>query len=75
MANDRLYLRCECGEVFLLAKWWGWPFRVFYPDPKPLEDWLGEHQSCARPDQKKPSQMGVPWTIVGEHDLLVEPEK
>jgi hypothetical protein len=51
MANDRLYLKCRCGETFMLAKFWGgadwavphWDIEVQF------EEWLNRHaKECMR---------------------------
>jgi hypothetical protein len=46
MANDRMYLRCpKCGEVFLLAKFWGgaqWEERPA-EELEHLGPWLTRH--------------------------------
>lgn len=48
MANNRLYLKCRCGETMCVAKYWGggqWEVRE--PVPERLEAWLNRHgQEC-----------------------------
>ena len=57
MANDRLYIRCRCGAVRLLAKYWGYEFGVWdikAPDDitHSLEDFLAFHTaSCGDGDR------------------------
>lgn len=69
MANDRLYLRCACGEVYLLAKWWGWEFELWEGD-RPLCSWLIEHQVCGSKDAAA-HEMHIPWTLVNEDNAGV----
>jgi hypothetical protein len=48
MANNRIYLRCTCGEELLLAKYWpyhgGWTHWTGPQDPEDhLANWLLAH--------------------------------
>jgi hypothetical protein len=45
MANDRLWLRCRCGAIKLLAKYWVSKCELW--DPINIDAWLTEHAlSC-----------------------------
>lgn len=48
MANNRMFLRCHCGSLYMLAK--GYPSTGYYPpttSTEALTDWLGEHNECS----------------------------
>ena len=61
MANDRLYLRCPCGETHFLAKWWGSGFGRALEDLDHFSDWLDKHAWCDRPEGKECNSGRAPW--------------
>jgi hypothetical protein len=78
LANNRLFLKCRCGETYFLAKhsmngWWTHPRRGENMDEVPMgEDfasWLERHEEDFFPDG--PLSGDATW----DHQFTVEYEQ
>jgi hypothetical protein len=80
MANDRLYIKCVCGDGICIAKWWGWDFQFIDYDGRPewWSKWLTQHEQCfVNPDLVDPPRSfgdGDPlFTLSTEGDPTLNP--
>jgi hypothetical protein len=46
MANNRIYVKCRCGEERFLAKTLGGGYYMRADTAEKFEDWLDEHAFC-----------------------------
>lgn len=73
MANDRLYLRCECGEEKMLYKFY--PVDGYLGEKDALQDWLNEHALAHATGMCSPSKFSVYWENDGRPEVPREAHK
>lgn len=65
MANDRVYIVCECGEKILLMKYY--PHHSYVYHPERLEDYLIEHlNQCGEAGSKIEK---LPYVLMTETEM------